>query len=969
MSDDERPSLSKSISQLTVLHQISREIAASLHLDQILVQATSLVRKYYGYDHVTYFTLDKERDEVVLEARSSIFEEKLPSQNRQKIKEGMLGWVAQNKQSLLVNDVSVDPRHVNPFPDILTTQSELTVPVIAGNALIGLLDIQSVQPQAFDETDVLTLETLAGQLAVAIENARLHQKVRLELAERIRIERSLRESEASMRMMLYHAPEAIVIWDGETGRFVDANANAEKLFGLNRSALKEMGPIDLSPPLQPDGRTSGSVALKFFQEALAGGAPTYEWIHQRANGELVPCEIRLVRLPLAGRVLIRGSITDITDRQQAERALREREDRFRDLAESARDAIITITADSTIHFFNPAAERIFGFSAAEALGESLDIIIPEEYGQRHHQAVARYLQTRIPRILGQTIEIKGRRKSGEIFPVELSLSEAKVEGEIIFTGIIRDITERKLAETHLREARLKAVTKLNELNHIYDQVPEGLGFLDKDLRFLRLNERMAAINGFSVAEHLGKTLREMSPDMADQLEPIWHDVMLAGREIRFETAVPDSGHDWVVKYKPSLDSEGEVTGVSVMVIDVTDLKQAEREAQNRAYQQEIIASLSQQALSGLALPWLMDQVVNLTAVTLDVGFCKILELLPGEEELLLKAGVGWHEGLVGHATVGVELESQAGYTLVSEGPVIVHDLAAETRFSGPDLLINHNVVSGISVIIPGDGRPYGVFAVHTTQPRDFTRHDVNFIQSVANILAVAIQRHQAEGILVESESRYRLLIETMNEGLIQADKDDTITFVNPKLCQMLGYRAEELIGKASAQILVNDDQEREKIRAANERRQKGVSDSYVIRTRHKSGHPAWMRVHGSPAYDSVGNLMGTVGILEDITDSLRAERALKESEVRLRKIFQAVPIGVGMVQDRRIMFANDAICQMLVYDEAELAGRDARILYGNEAEFERVGREKTPQVMVEGTAAIETQFATKDGRVLDILLT
>src|ERR1700688_3564315 len=90
------------------------------------------------------------------------------------------------------------------------------------------------------------------------------------------------------------------------------------------------------------------------------------------------------------------------------------------------------------------------------------------------------------------------------------------------------------------------------------------------------------------------------------------------------------------------------------------------------------------------------------------------------------------------------MESQAGHTLLSKEPVIVEDLGTETRFSRPRLLHNHGVVSGMTVIIPGQERPFGVLGAHTTTRRRFTQDDVNFLQAIANVLAAAIKHHQAE---------------------------------------------------------------------------------------------------------------------------------------------------------------------------------------------------------------------------------
>jgi PAS domain S-box-containing protein len=175
-----------------------------------------------------------------------------------------------------------------------------------------------------------------------------------------------------------------------------------------------------------------------------------------------------------------------------------------------------------------------------------------------------------------------------------------------------------------------------------------------------------------------------------------------------------------------------------------EVKKSEEELRVRARQQHAVAKLGQRALAKPGLAALMDEAVTLVARVLDLEYCKFLELLPDGENLLLRAGVGWKEGLVGYAKVGAGLDSQAGHTLRSDGPVIVEDLRSETRFDGPPLLHEHRVVSGMSVIIGSSERPFGVLGAHTKKRRAFTEDDLNFLQAVANVLGAAIERERAE---------------------------------------------------------------------------------------------------------------------------------------------------------------------------------------------------------------------------------
>jgi PAS domain S-box-containing protein len=132
----------------------------------------------------------------------------------------------------------------------------------------------------------------------------------------------LTESEARLRTLIEHAPEAIVVFDGESSRFVSCNENATRLFGLSREALAQMGPAEVSPLVQADGRLSVDAAREHIAAAMAGRPVVFEWMHRRADGGLIPCEVRLVRLPGDGRPLIRGSIIDNSERRRREQMQR-----------------------------------------------------------------------------------------------------------------------------------------------------------------------------------------------------------------------------------------------------------------------------------------------------------------------------------------------------------------------------------------------------------------------------------------------------------------------------------------------------------------------------------------------------------------------------------------------------------------------------------------------------------------------
>ncbi len=141
----------------------------------------------------------------------------------------------------------------------------------------------------------------------------------IDITDRRRVEEALKESEARYRTQVENAPEAIVVFDVDTGRFVEANDNATRLWGLSRADFLEKDPLALSAPLQPDGRRSADAIGENIGRALDGETPLFEWIHRDALGRDIPCEVRLARLPSATRRLVRGSVIDISERKRAEK--------------------------------------------------------------------------------------------------------------------------------------------------------------------------------------------------------------------------------------------------------------------------------------------------------------------------------------------------------------------------------------------------------------------------------------------------------------------------------------------------------------------------------------------------------------------------------------------------------------------------------------------------------------------------
>src|SRR2546428_7291914 len=200
-----------------------------------------------------------------------------------------------------------------------------------------------------------------------------------------------------------------------------------------------------------------------------------------------------------------------------------------------------------------------------------------------------------------------------------------------------------------------------------------------------------------------------------------------------------------------------------------------------ARRQEILAEIGQEALGNAEIDALMDRGVREIAAALDADYCSVLELLPGGKAMLLRAGAGWKDGQVGQRRIEVSANSPEGYARLSEKPVIIENLRHESRFAVPPTIHDRDIVSGISAVIRGRTRPYGVLSTYATRRRLFTRDDMHFFVSIADLFANAIERKRIDqelqslnGRLFEIVRERTKLIQLQREVWLLANQASTV---------------------------------------------------------------------------------------------------------------------------------------------------------------------------------------------------
>ena len=400
---------------------------------------------------------------------------------------------------------------------------------------------------------------------VAVSKARLSRREMFvlclrDVTDRRESDQAMRESEARYRLLVDHAPEAIVVFDADEGRFVDANEYAEKLFGLDRQQLLQVGAVERSPTLQPDGTPSAQLARDYTLQALAGQPQVYEWVLYDGFGKEITCEVRLVRLPSGSRRLVRGSIADISERKRAER-----------VAAAEREVFAQLTTNAPLSEVLASITRL-----VEPVG--MGVIQLAEVGyvgicdRQREAALAAGLHeawsTPIKAAEGGTLGSLG------VYRAEPGLPGAADAAIMAHAAQLAGIAiERRLAEQALRSSEAK-------FRGLFESIAEGVYQSGKDGRLLSVNPAFIAILGYSSAEELyalpSVALLYWNPaDRAEFMRRVESEGEIRNAEFCMRTR---DGQQVVIleNARAVRDAGDRITGYEGTIANITERKRAEQ---------------------------------------------------------------------------------------------------------------------------------------------------------------------------------------------------------------------------------------------------------------------------------------------------------------------------------------------------------------------------------------------------------
>ncbi|MCK4514369.1 MAG: PAS domain S-box protein, partial [Spirochaetaceae bacterium] len=605
---------------------------------------------------------------------------------------------------------------------------------------------------------------------------------------------------------------------------------------------------------------------------------------------------------------------------------------LRGVIDHCSEGIALTDEDGIIIEWNKRLAVMTGVPAAEALGRPIWEVQyrstpkkaqTQELRSRLEDTIRGYLRTgEIPEGHTKSVQVLQHPDGSERYQMH-SLFSIKTNKGYMLSSVTRDVTEQ-----HLTVRALEKSEQLFRLAFRTSPDPFIISRMD-DGRIVDANDAFCEMTGYSREEIIGAVSNGLNiwVSLADRTRLIGKLTDCGEvRGMEFSFRMKDGSSRTGLISARAFDFRG-VPHVLSVIKNVEELEGAERALRAHSRYQATLSEIGRMALTTSSRQELLDEAVTRVAASLDVKLCKVLELQPDGDEVLVVAGIGWRDGCVGSATVEAKGASQAGYTLLTRDPVVVADLATDTRFSGPDLLNDHGVVSGVSTIIGDPDNPFGILAVHTKDRREFSYDEINFVQSVANILAEATHRLRTDARLQESEALFRTMYESSSVGIARVSLDHQIEEINQAYCTMLGYTRDELVGMTIWDI--TDPECLPESERLQTRLRQGEIDSYQMAKKYlrKDGGAVWGLLDASLVRDTNGDPFYFLGNVVDVT-----ERKRTESENRNLSIgVEQSPVAIVVTDPGgAIEYVNTKFCAISGYTKEEALGQNPRILKSGE---------------------------------------
>ena len=743
--------------------------------------------------------------------------------------------------------------------------------------------------------------------------------VKEDITERKQLEAKLRDSEHRLKSLIASMHDLVFVLDQDL-RFEQFHQPAHQMLFVQPEQFegKRLDEIGLPEPAfgcihQAVGETlqTGNSAVATYRLDLPAGPAWFE--------------MHVTTLPTSGgtRPGVTCVVRDITTRKQAEAALRENEARLRAITDSAQDAILMMNPEGAISYWNPAAERIFGYPSAEALGQNLHtFLVPPRYHAAHQAALPEFGQTGQGPAVGKMTDLAGRRKDGQEIAVQLSLSAVQIEGRWHAVGILRDITERKQMEVKLKEVAAR-FDELAEQSRTFAWEVDAAGL------YTYVSPVAELVLGYRPEELVGRHFYDLHPETGREAFKQAAFAVFAQQERFVDLVNPvrtkAGGLRWVATNGiPLLNPDGTLRGYHGSDTDITERKRAEEEIRRQA---ALISSL---------LDSIPDMVFYKNTEGVYLGCNPIFVAFVGRPR----------NEIIGHTD----------YDLFDP------EIADAFRDHDWQMMASREPRHNEEWITYPDGRE----ALIDTLKSPYWGPDGALI-GMLGISRDITARKQAEESLRQSESRFRTVIESSSLAIFVA-LDLKFSYLNPAALRLLGATTPaQLMGQPFLSRVHPSYHATIRERNAQVVGQQGLVPLLEEVYLRLDGTPVPVEVTASPIiYEGQP---GAVVFVQDITERKRTHEALRAETERRHILFEQLPDGILVVDSQTARFVefNTAAHQQLGYSRAEFA---RLTIHDVEAE-ETAAETKThiAEVIQTGAVDFETRHRTRQGEIRDIHVT
>jgi PAS domain S-box-containing protein len=813
------------------------------------------------------------------------------------------------------------------------------------------------------------------------ELAAANRALQAEIAERQRVEQALRQSEKLYRQIFEEALTGNYVATPE-GNLLAVNAAFTRIFSF---AAADEALMSNFSSLFPDADTYAAFLEQLRREKKLAN---YESEWRRRDGTTVHVIANVVGGFNAEGALveIKGFLIDNTERKKAEEALRESEARLRAIVSTAADGIITTDAQGIIASFNPAAERLFGYTADEVIGQKITMLMPSPYREEYDTFMANDMQAGGNNVGGIGREILGQRKEGTTFPLDLAVSETHLVSTRLFTGIARDLTEHKAVEESLQKAVIDAMQHAAELRGLSEAALAINSCLSLDEVLQVTTEKARRIIGahqsvtsLTVDHNWAQAMstvslsdqyaawrtsdvqpgrpgisslvcRENRPMRLTQSEleahPAWQGVGQEGDRhppVRGWLAAPLVGRDGrnvgliqlADKYEGEFTENDEsiIVQLAQMASVALENMRLYREAQDAEVrlrrQLQITRAITDSLGEGV---YAVDREARFTFVN------------PAAQHLL-----GWTEA---------ELLGRNSHELIH------FQNADGTPLDMADCHLLAVIYGGVRLCRGEDAltrRDGTLFPIAYTS--SWIEVDDEILGAVVAFHDIT-ERKQADEVV----RRQSLLFENLTDAVMILDPERRIMDWNAAAERMFGYAKDEAVGKTPA--MLNPSQEASMlahtIQEAVEREGHWFGEITFIR---KDGSRGVCETHVVPVHNERGEMVGHIGVNRDVTERKRAEEALRESERLYRSMFESNPQPMWVYDSATLAFldVNDAAVDHYGYSRKEfltMTIKDIRPPQDIPALLENLAR--TMSALDEADI---WQHCKKDGTVINVQVT